>query len=86
MDGEMQALRALLNRENLLLSSVREIAEPQGGRFADREQQAGGERSPWTRSWEDSPEGVRWHTALQVCFLAADPPFLASFCCSARDL
>ena len=65
MDGEMQALRAFLNKEHSLLNSLKEIADPQG-RFADKSREAANLDEGWIRSWDDSPEGVRWHTNLQV--------------------
>lgn len=65
MDGEIQALRALLNREMALLKTIKEVADPQG-RFKDGSQQATSAGKTWTRSWTDSPEGLRWNGALQV--------------------
>lgn len=65
----MQALRAFLNREHSLLNSLKEIADPQG-RFADKTQEDDTAESGWIRSWDDSPEGVRWHSNLQADLLA----------------
>ena len=63
----MQALRAFLNKEHSLLNSLKEIADPQG-RFADKSREATSLDDVLIRSWDDSPEGVRWHENLQVCF------------------
>lgn len=84
----MQALRAFLNKEHSLLNSLKEIADPQG-RFADRNQEATTSEREWTRSWDDSPEGIRWHAALQVSMcniLMASDGHSCSSCQQERSL
>lgn len=65
MDGQVQELRALLNRENALLVTMKEIADPQG-RYTEIEQPALAPGDVWSRSWADSPEGQRWNESMQV--------------------
>ena len=76
----MQALRAFLNKEHSLVTSLKEIADPQG-RFADKSQEDSSCEAGWVKSWDDSREGIRWHTSLQV----SHPCCPALLCRSPKD-
>ena len=65
----MQALQVLISRENTILSATREIADPHG-RFSDAAQHATALGGGWTRSWDDSPGGIRWNTCMQQLDMA----------------
>lgn len=69
MDGQMQALRGLISRVNTLLSAIKEIADPQE-RFSDAGQHATALGAGWTRSWDDSPGGIRWNNFMQQLDMA----------------
>ena len=63
MEREVQSLRGFLTRENLLLSSLKDITGSDMT-IAQNEQLSANERN--ANSWADSEEGKRWTAALQV--------------------
>lgn len=65
MEKETQALRGFLTREKVLLSSLKEIAGSEG-REGEKNDLDANTRPGYTRAWADSPEGLRWNSALQV--------------------
>lgn len=67
MDDQMQALRAVVQRQQAVLAAVKEVADPEGA-AAEAEQDAAAGTGAWNRPWQDSPEGVRWREALEVLF------------------